>query len=414
MAGTASRTRRSRGRLWIAVPLAAAALYASLLVIEQQGAKLLPGERWLSDPYDAGVYWKRAGFVSDGGLPYRDTFSEYPVFATLTFALPLAVVPGLDVRTYRLVWALLMLLPFAAILLLIQRAREEAGLPAWPVALMASPSVLYFSLNRFDVLPALVCVWSLLLFHRRRFAAAHVLLGVGVHLKWYPAVLFPVYLAHQMQTEGLFESRLRGLLHSRSLRLALVFAGTVLLITLICIAAFGWDGFARTYRFHAGRGAQWFNLYWLADRCLVEKGWDFSGSALSLAFLAGQVSIVGVLLVKRLRTPRDVDRYAVLAVVLFIAFAKVDSPQWILWYVPLALTFVRRRETLAALLLLTLLSYAVFPLAFDGLEGLLVRRGSPLDPELAFSAVVVAKDIALVAAVTSILLREGSSTGGGR
>lgn len=408
MVGPARLKLRSRGRLWLAVPLAALAAWLCLVVVAYPESSGRPGERWLSDAFDIGVYWKRAQFVASGKVPYRETFSEYPVIATLSFALPLVADPDLGRRAYRLAWNLLMALPFTAALLLIQRARRAAEVQAWPIVLMASPTLIYFSVNRFDILPALTCLASLALFHDRRFVAAHVLIGLGVNIKWYPAVLFPVYLAYHLEAEGLFRSRLRGIWRSQSLRYGLVFVGTVAFVALICIAAFGWEGYARTYRFHGRRGAQYFNLYWLAVRGLEQMGWKsaFVMPKLSVLFLAGQVSIVWVLLVKRLRSMRDVDRYAVLSVVLFIVFAKVDSPQWIVWYVPLALTFVRQPRTLAAILLLTLLNYGVFPLAFDELEPLLTRNAIALDPELAFSAVVFAKDLALLAMVASILLYE--------
>jgi len=279
---------------------------------------------------------------------------------------------------------------------------------------MLSPSLLYFGLMRFDIVPALICALSLHLFGRRRYAAAHLLLAVGVHVKWYPALLFPVYLAYHLQQEGLIEARLRGLLASRSLRYAAIFAGTTLAIAGLTILAYGWEGFLAPYRFHAGRGSQYFNPYWLALKGLDALGWTGSTtrSITDLLFLAGQFSILGVLLFRRVRSAHEVQQYSILAIVLFVTFAKIDSPQWILWYVPLALLFVGEPATLASIVVLTLLDYLVFPLAFDNVESWVGSwggsrgGGSAWSFDAAFSPIVLAKDLALLAMVVLVFTRE--------
>ena len=333
-------------RLWIAVPIVAVLVYSAALLGEYRGGRVIPG-RWLSDHYDTGVYWEHAQFYPAGGRPYVDSFSEYPVISTLAFAVPLVVSPNLDRRTYHYVWGWLMTLPFIATLLVINGRRRDANLRLWPMACMASPTLLCFSLNRFDILPALVCALSLRAFHKERYAAAHLLLAIGVHLKWYPAVIFPVYLAYHMQVDGLYSNRLRGFLHSRSLKYGLVFASTVLALALLTILAVGWDGFIAPYRFHAARGGQYFNPYWLTIWFLERTGWigPFVTLTVDALFLAAQLSIAWLLLAKRISTHDDVDRYAVLAVVIFVTFAKIDSPQWILWYAPLGLMFASMAET---------------------------------------------------------------------
>jgi hypothetical protein len=173
---------------------------------------------------------------------------------------------------------------------------------------------------------------------------------------------------------------------------------TAALITGISVAWFTWDGFLVPYRFHAYRSGQYFNPYWLLEQAraalgLGRSGWWFVNGA----FLALQLAIVPILLFKRIRTMTDVFRYGVLAIWLFVSFARVDSPQWILWYLPPVLMFASRASTLSAVAVLGVWNYVLFPVAFDAYEN---DVAAP-----AFTAIVVAKDLIVIALIV-LLFRE--------
>jgi hypothetical protein len=396
----------------MAVVLALLAYLAMLNIHESRG-RFLPGERTLSDPRDIRVYFKRAGFYPRNLTPYVDVFSEYPMLATLSFATPHVLKSGLLRSGYRQIWNHLMALPFLGALLLLYRFRAEEGLGQWPLIVMASPSVLYFSLMRFDIMAAVVCCLSLYMFGKRRYAWAYVLLAIGVHVKWYPAVICPVYLAYHAQQDGLFASRLRGFWKSNSVRYVLAFLVAVLGLVLVGVLAYGWDGFMVPYRFHSSRGSQYFNPYWLAEMGLTELGLQKSTLAkvLDLVFLSAQLAIVPILLFKRLHTHHQVYQYSTLAIVIFITFAKIDSPQWILWYVPMALMFVRRAETAFALLAVTLLNYLIFPIGFDSL--FMQAKGDNAWFVTLFSWIVASKDVALLLFLWFLFKRETGVSGDG-
>ena len=54
-----------------------------------------------------------------------------------------------------------------------------------------------FTLRRFDMWPAAICVGVLLLLADDRPLAALVLLAVGTLIKWYPVILLPIALLSQ-------------------------------------------------------------------------------------------------------------------------------------------------------------------------------------------------------------------------
>lgn len=369
------------------VSLAVVLGYLLLLRYETDHGRLLPN-RWLSDDGDRGVYYTRAQFLPDERNPYLDARSEYPTLATLAFTIPLLLSPDhrMSAREYRFAWSCLMAAVLLATIALVAHVRVRHGLSSAPALILLTPSLLYFSLMRFDVLCAFLLCLSLVAFGRARYVPAHVLLGVASFVKWYPALVFPVYAAFHWSQD-----------RTSAARRCAPFLLTVAILTAATIAAFTWQGFLAPYRFHATRGGQYFNLYWLVTRYVRTD-------AIDLVFFALQLAIVPMLAFTRIRTARDVLRYAILAIYLFITFAKIDSPQWILWYVPVALLFVREPRTLVALMWLGILNYLVFPVAYD--------TWGWLRPS--FSMLVAVKDVSLLVLVSSILSEDETRCSAGR
>ncbi len=368
--------------------------YVGVLRREARHGRLL-ATRWLSDDHDRDGYYERAQFLPTGRIPYLEVRSEYPTLATLAFAAPLLPSRGWRVARaeYRFRWSCMMAVVLVATVWLVARFRVENGLGASPALLMIAPSPLYFALMRFDVLCAFVTCASLAAFARARYRRAHVLLAIGTFVKWYPAVVFPVYAAFHVVHEAR-PLRLRGVLRTAAVRHCAVFVATIAVLTLASVVAFTWRGFLAPYLFHAGRHAQYFNLYWLLERKRRLWGFDQAGLKIVQAvFFALELAIVPIVLLAAIRSRTDVFRYAVLAIVLFITFSRIDSPQWILWYLPPALMFVRDRRTVLALAAVACWNYVVFPVAFDAFGA---RSGW-------FSAAVLVKDLALLTAVACVL-----------
>ncbi|MBL8799325.1 MAG: hypothetical protein JNM56_35900 [Planctomycetia bacterium] len=232
----------------------------------------------------------------------------------------------------------------------------DAGLTG-PVWLLVLPGALYFALNRFDVLPALLTALSFCCLGRQRIAASAAFLALGVLVKVYPVLLAPLVARYLLD-------RPRAVLTWIA-----VFGGVLLAGLLPPFLVWGWDATWSPIRFQMTRHLE---MGWTVYGVILPTSWGHPtlwGRCLRL----GSVVLVGLLLVWR--RPHDLadllGRSAVVLVV-FVALQVFYSPQWILWLTPLLAPLCRNRPAVLGLTVaLDLLTFTSFPLIYDlpGLSG---------------------------------------------
>ncbi len=357
---------------------------------------------------DVGLYHAYGERMTHGDVPYRDFDVEYPPGALPVFVLPALVTEG---RTgYTLVLAALLALVGAGGVLLTDRALVSLGrsrrdrLPVL-VALALSPLLLgAILLARFDLVPAALTTGALLALLRGQPRLAGAVLGIAIAVKLYPVVVLPVAVAWVVHRHGWREARwLIGLAiclpalaylpfallapdgvawsigHqlSRPLQIESLGSGLLLVAHDVFDTELGWS---------SGHGSQ--NLTGSAAGALA-----VASSAVQLGALAA----IGWCLVRREVTPERLVRYAVAAVVAFVAFGKVISPQylvWLLFLVPLV-GGLRGRVAGALFVLAAALTAMWFPARY----WLLVKEFDPLA-----SWLVLARDLTLAALFALLVL----------
>ena len=72
--------------------------------------------------------------------------------------------------------------------------------PGWALLLFL-PGTTYFSFNRFDAWPAALVALAVWQQVRGRPKSAAFALGLGAMMKWYPILLVPLFLAHNLAAE---------------------------------------------------------------------------------------------------------------------------------------------------------------------------------------------------------------------
>ena len=338
--------------------LVLALLFIWILCISLLHENLGVSIRLFNDDYDRGIYAEHGKWLQNGEVPYRDEFSEYPQVPTYLFALPYFLIPGaagelFGYYLYSTLFSFLMLaFLFGTIALLYKMLPERRR---WLAFLMLLPASLYFTVNRFDILPAFLCLISLLLLEQRRWAWSAIVLGIATLTKWYPLLLLPVYLSYDYSTRR----RLNW-------RMILAFGLTCLVIIAPTLLTGGLDALLVPYRFHGGRGVDIPSLTGLLS-FVLERWFHITptGPWWLGIFTLLQVFIVPFSLFDRIDTFDKVLHWCILILAPFVLFSRIYSPQWLLWLMPMLILAARTTKDIVGIIFYDVSTYLAFPVTWD-------------------------------------------------
>src|SRR6266576_3634492 len=160
---------------------------------------------------DTPVYQRYGNAIADGKVPYRDFALEYPPGALPVFALPGLAKPGRDQQVstgFRRSFETIMWLCGAAAvaaMAIVLRALRRSTLNVWAALCFAAVAPLLLGsvvLSRFDLWPAAIVAAALAALVSGRLRLGHVLLGLGITVKLYPAVFVPLSVAFVWKRAG--------------------------------------------------------------------------------------------------------------------------------------------------------------------------------------------------------------------
>lgn len=328
-----------RGSAW---PVAAAAA-AGAVLLALSWALLHVGFYESSQIVDTPVYQGYGDAMAAGRVPYRDFELEYPPGSLVVFALPSLL--GAD---YDYAFDLLMLacalatVGFVAIALGAlgaSPARLATGVVFVGLAPLAVGSLL---LTRFDLWPAALSAAALagLASGRHRFGMGALALAVAAKL--YALVLFPLAIVYVARRRGRREAALA----------AAVFAAVLSLVFLPFLAVAP-EGVLASFERQAGRPLQieslGASLLLAAHRLGLYEvevvsshgSQNLAGAlpdALATAQSGLQVAAIAAVWIAFVRARGDAGHLvaaSAAAVVGLVAWAKVLSPQFLVWLLPL-------------------------------------------------------------------------------
>jgi Glycosyltransferase family 87 len=350
---------------------------------------------------DIRLYHAYGERIAGGAVPYRDFAFEYPPGALPAIVLPALVTDSLD--AYRVVFvAEMAVVGFVGVLLVaaglgaLGRHAPERRLALATVALL--PLLLGgVILTRFDLVPASLVAAALLLVALGRHRAAALVVGVGIAVKLYPALLVPLL--------GVAAWRRGG---RRELAVVLALAAVPALAAYLPLLLVAPEGVADSISRQVGRPLQIESLgagvllalhhaFGLSLEWTSGSGSQNLSGAVpdAVAVLQGllQVAAVAIVWLTFARGPATTERlvrHAAAAVVAFVALSKVLSPQFLVWLL-LLVPLVGGLRSRAALWLFAL-ACALTAVWFPALYWELVREFDPLA-----SWLVLARGVTLVA-----------------
>ena len=325
--------------------------------------------------------------IANGLVPYRDFGFEYPPGALPALVLPALVTDSLT--AYRIVFAAEMALAGVIGVLLVAdalrrlgRREEDRRVALTAIALL--PLLLGgVILTRFDLLPAALVAGALVLLVAGRHEAGALVLGIGVAVKLYPAVLVPLAAVAAYRRGG-----------SRALLATVALAAAPAVLLYLPFLVVGLDGVLDSFGRQLGRPLQIESLgagilLALHHTLGISLEWASGsgsqnltgGAADTLAVVQGLAQVIAVALVwiafsRGAMTPERLVRYAAAAVVAFVALSKVLSPQFLVWLLLLVPLVGGARSRLA--LWLMALACLLTALWFPARYWELVREFDPL------------------------------------
>jgi uncharacterized membrane protein len=359
---------------------------------------------------DTGVYQRYGERIAGGELPYRDFAVEYPPGALAPFVLPALVSETRG--DYDAAFVVLMLVALVAIAILLVFSLEalQASAPriaASVGALLLGVSLLGpFVLTRFDLYAAAVTLAGICAVLYRRDRLGSALLGVAIATKIYPAVLLPLLVVRIWRRQGR-AAALRGLGLT---------TGTALAI-YVPFALLAPEGVVRSVWRQVGRPLQIESLgsgvlLALHHAAGMPLGWasgngsqNVTGTVAAVASAVTTVVGLAALALVWVRFARgDTEssarfaQYSAAAIVAFVAFGKVASPQFLVWLLAVVVLVPGRRGIGATGLLLA--ACALTRLWFPRTYWDLVKQFDPTA-----SWLVLARDLLLVGVFVVLIVR---------
>jgi hypothetical protein len=255
-----------------------------------------------------------------------------------------------EFRQVTRVHVILMIGCLLTLMTILRRGYEPGGRLSGPLWLLLLPATLYFSANRFDIVPALLMAASLACLGRDRVIVSAIFLGVGTMVKLYPCLIFPLvirYLSGNWKAAAMW---------------SLSYGATLLAFLAPTVWQSGVEATLAPYRYQLERDLEPLTFYGtILPKCLGGRtGWGpaFRLGSLLLTFLC--------LTWARIPDLETLLRRAALVLAVFVSLQVFYSPQWIVWFAPLLTPLAARyRPILVLAVALDLVTYATFPLVFD-------------------------------------------------
>jgi hypothetical protein len=279
-------------------------------------------------------------------------------------------------------YAVVMLVSLCALMAVLHAGYEPGTRLTTPIHLLLLPASLYFALNRFDVLPALLVGLSLAAGGRGRHLASGGFLAAATLLKAYPVLLVPPLLR--------FVSADRR----SGVRWALGYGGLMLAFLIPTVALSDGRTVLAPYRFQLTRPAEDWTLFGYVLPAVLAQD-----SLAARIFRSGSVIAAALALVwMRPGSLVSVLRRGAVMLLVFLALQVFYSPQWVLWLTPLLVPLATTSRVILWLtVLLDLVTFLSFPVVFD----LSVETVRPF-----LQALLIYLRFGLLATLTTVLLRE--------
>ncbi len=298
---------------------------------------------------DVDNYWKNINnVVVEHKMPYSETVFEYPPLTLIVFLIPRIFSWNLD--SFRVAFATFAIITFFLGLLCAYKIADHFGVSrngVFHILLATAAGMNTFIIARYDVFPATMILFAVLLYLRGKHDWAFVVIAAATMVKLYPGLVAVCFLLPYLARRD-WKAMARGL-------------GICAAVALLCELPFIIDNFATAFdylTYHSDRGIQAESVigtiievynYVVPGSCHLVINYgshnlagplpDAIAPYMNLVMAGSMVLFLALMVFAALRIPAgDVgasDRFIVMSsailILVFIVFNKVYSAQYGIW-----------------------------------------------------------------------------------
>lgn len=367
------------------------------------------GIRILQDNIDRSYYFNRGAFISRNITPYSPEHSvEYPQIAVYSFVIPHllmkitpysiqktndnqiqdliygSIKPGTYQKATMNIYSLLMALTFISFSFLTLKLLTSMNSSSYRLYIFILPAFMYFTINRYDILPAFFVTLAVYAFKKKYFLSGFIILAIATMTKWYPILFLPIFLNYLFYKKNIRES-IKG---------ALIFIIVSAIIILPTLLSTGTEGVLKPYLFQATRKADPLALLFYLQEFIASDN-ILKYILTACGFLP---PVIGFF--HKIDTFEKLLKWMSLSVAIFILSASFYSPQWLIWLTPIVILWCPK-PIIGVLIAFDFISYLIFPVLFD----VLGVQENPLHWSFALAVFIKSGIIASIAIFTIGSLR---------
>jgi hypothetical protein len=306
----------------------------------------------LVDFGDTSVYFRIGKWLTLHTIPV----SEYPQIPTLLFGINQLFSSMFETRFQLNIFALLISMEMFIILFLVFKGLLQILPPNLSnyAFLVLLPPTIYFTYNRFDILPAYLCLLAYIAAIKKEWLMVSILLAVATFTKWYPALLFPGFLFYANRLESKFQWKM-----------VMIYAATSIAILLPSFFQGGLEQVLAPYQFHTLRSMEYVSVpVIISDLIHFLSNINLDIPYYFLFFFILQLSPIILVYLIKLDTIEKLSDYCIIAIGTFVIFSRIWSPQWILWLMPFLVISSRDKRFVAIIIAYNIMVYLCFPILF--------------------------------------------------
>jgi len=306
----------------------------------------------LVDFGDISVYFRIGKWLTQHTLP----ISEYPQIPTLLFGITRLFSSLLHTRFQPDIFAISFSMEMFIVLFLVFKGLLGILPPKLSnyAFLVLLPPTVYFTYNRFDILPAYLCLLAYIASINKKWTMVSIILAVATFTKWYPALLFPGFLFYATRLESKFQWKM-----------VIIFAASSIAILLPSYLQGGLEQVLAPYQFHTARSMEYVALpVIISDLIHFLSNINLVFPYYFLIFFILQISSLILVFFIKLDSLEKLSDYCIIAIGTFVVFSRIWSPQWILWLMPFLVISAKDKRFVTIIIAYNIMVYFCFPILF--------------------------------------------------